>query len=497
MTKTIKHRSTTESLYYERARALMGERRFVLENRKIIEELPECVGYFNARYGSLVVLRKNVHRRIQRYLEGREIRFDALKPLEGKFGSQFYELIVFLLKEKMLRDTSDDEGKEYVRSVQKTLERDIRRCAVKSFYLFLTYDCNMNCSYCFVRQALTRRQLINKQMSQELFRKIARFIAQKSILDAEEKNVIFFGGEPLLRIDMIEKAAMWFTKHGNTSRFGWNPPHLGLVTNGVLVDERVVDILQCYNIEVGMSLDSMIDEVSARTRPSKTSGGYAKKLQHSIRLLDRIRLLKSVDIAVTNENIESIPALLRYIRSISDVENVKLNHLHRINPRVDKLIPDFGSSVDRLNDIYNTADELKFRLIGDCYPVYYALTAGNGRLFSSCGANGNIMCIDPDGYAFPCVRMCSEPSQKVKFRDGLNVLSSKVFSTWSRRSPWSVNRCWQYCDIFSVCGGKCMANVLYQQKRIDTVDEKECELNRYFFRRALRTRIREIWMGLV
>lgn len=480
-------------VFRSRAKALMGERTFVFEDRKVVEVLPECAGFFNTRFGSVVVFDRDTHRKLQRRFEGASVRFDDLAPMERRFGPAFYELVVFLLKEKLLRETRDVEARRYAQAMRREYAVRKQRRAVRMFYLFLTVDCNLNCQYCFVRQSSYEKKLRHRQMSPALVRRVSTFIAQKSAIDGESKSVVFFGGEPLLEMPLIEEAARWFVRHGNTARFGWHPPQLGLVTNGLLMTPRIIDVLGCYDIKVGLSLDSISDAVGMRLRPTVSGAPYARELLANMERLDQRGLLESVNVAITRKNMKQIPHMLRLIRKRCGVVNVKFNHLHLVSPKVNELIPEFEKSIPRLDEIYDAAEELGFRLIGDCYPVYCALAGVTGPNYSSCAANGDIMCVDPDGDAFPCVRMCSEASQRVPFRDGFNVLASKVFRDWSLRSPWNLPECFDRCELFSVCGGKCMANVLYRKGTIRATDAEECLLNRYFFRRALRMRIREIW----
>lgn len=95
--------------------------------------------------------------------------------------------------------------------------------------LMLTWSCNLNCTYCF-----EKFKSAGKEMSFET----AKTVLTKEFTDFKESGqkrikVEFFGGEPLLRFDLIKKITEWIVS------IDWGVEYeLSITTNGVLLDEE-------------------------------------------------------------------------------------------------------------------------------------------------------------------------------------------------------------------------------------------------------------------
>ena len=77
--------------------------------------------------------------------------------------------------------------------------------------LYLTEDCNLRCSYCFVNKSPRR-------MSSDTARKAVEFYLDRNISGAEYSiNITFFGGEPFLELDRMEEVIAWVASIGLTS----------------------------------------------------------------------------------------------------------------------------------------------------------------------------------------------------------------------------------------------------------------------------------------
>ena len=72
--------------------------------------------------------------------------------------------------------------------------------AHSTFIIFPTYACNLACEYCYQRKAETPM----KSMSKEMVSNTIAFIKQQLIKDRSRHLMIkFFGGEPLVRADIV------------------------------------------------------------------------------------------------------------------------------------------------------------------------------------------------------------------------------------------------------------------------------------------------------
>lgn len=120
----------------------------------------------------------------------------------------------------------------------------------------ITVACNLACPYCFVRQK-------NQHMSLETAEQAIKWLKgnyEALGVEVNEYNkmpVIFFGGEPLMRFN--ELIVPLVEKYHNIVNFG-------ITTNGVYLNEDVVDFLYKYNIPPLLSFDG-VPEVQNKQRP--------------------------------------------------------------------------------------------------------------------------------------------------------------------------------------------------------------------------------------
>lgn len=99
----------------------------------------------------------------------------------------------------------------------------------KTIMLMLTYQCNLDCSYCYEKWKHS-----NKSMSVEM----AKEIIEKSFVENEtvckEIEFDFMGGEPLLEFNKIKEIAEWMWSRN------WSKPYiLYATTNGTLLNEEM------------------------------------------------------------------------------------------------------------------------------------------------------------------------------------------------------------------------------------------------------------------
>ena len=132
------------------------------------------------------------------------------------------------------------------------------RCAsyLDTLYVFTTDYCNLSCRYCYeIQNAFQSPQSMTQQVADALIRQIiVNPEIQKGISDAERGmfRVIFFGGEPLLNVPIIEYLCARITRE--KQRLGFKPG-FNVITNGTLINKPILELLSQYRMRVTVSLD--------------------------------------------------------------------------------------------------------------------------------------------------------------------------------------------------------------------------------------------------
>jgi len=144
----------------------------------------------------------------------------------------------------------------------------------KKLALHLANGCNLRCVYCYANGGVYRSgfDLMTKEV---LDRTIDVFYREYDHID----QILFFGGEPLLNMDMMEYAC---EKIQEIERSRGSETEFGVVTNGTLINERFVELVKKYHISVTVSFDGDIainDRMRIFPNGAPTSELILKKIQ--------------------------------------------------------------------------------------------------------------------------------------------------------------------------------------------------------------------------
>ena len=142
---------------------------------------------------------------------------------------------------------------------------------VKALCLHVAHTCNLNCEYCFASQGKYHGE--RAVMSFETGKRALDFLIENSG-SRHNLEVDFFGGEPLMNFDVVKKLVEYARevekKHNKNFRFT-------LTTNGVLVDDEVIDFANEQMSNVVLSLDGR-KEVHDRYRVDYAGKGSWEKI---------------------------------------------------------------------------------------------------------------------------------------------------------------------------------------------------------------------------
>lgn len=163
--------------------------------------------------------------------------------------SHTFNIPLLCLKEKRDLSSNVEFANRYImKFYEKAIEGEKseveKKESINSLYLKLTNYCNLNCKMCGQAQ---NRVLLKNNVNYTLnVKDVCKFI--DPILD-ELKYIYLWGGEPFLNTQWKE-FALFFTKHQK---------YVSIATNGTLLHENVVDIIDSNVNEIVVSLDGPED----------------------------------------------------------------------------------------------------------------------------------------------------------------------------------------------------------------------------------------------
>lgn len=145
--------------------------------------------------------------------------------------------------------------------------------------LFFTGKCNLNCRYCFV----DKRGQENLTLGEGSIKK-----GVKTLYDfpGKEKTFSFNGGEPTLEFSLVKRIFKVIENGGKRTKSRLN---VALMTNGTLLNQKMIDFFEKKRIIVKISIDG--DRLSHdRQRPFKSE--KTSSFERIISNLDKVKIKK-------------------------------------------------------------------------------------------------------------------------------------------------------------------------------------------------------------
>lgn len=164
-----------------------------------------------------------------------------------------------------------DDISEPITTCEAPIKKDT---AIRTNVIYLTTDCNLRCEYCYEKDG---RETLDKQKDCEI-NDIDVFVDE--IYEREYNNnscIVVFGGEPLLRIDLLEYLCNRLCE--KSKKNGWA---INLITNGTLFNgknlEKIIRIKDiCDANGIHFAIDVSYD-ASGQYRRKFPNGSSSKDI---------------------------------------------------------------------------------------------------------------------------------------------------------------------------------------------------------------------------
>ena len=155
---------------------------------------------------------------------------------------------------------------EIIQHANTELLNEMLKKRVGRVCLQITQMCNFRCKYCVYSGGYYDRNHSDKEMTWDVAKKAIDFMLDNS-MDMDTVDVSFYGGEPLLKKDLLSKCVD-YTKIAADGR----KVTFSMTTNGSLIDEEVVELFLKNNGKITISLDGP-REIQDRNRKTVSGEG--------------------------------------------------------------------------------------------------------------------------------------------------------------------------------------------------------------------------------
>lgn len=367
----------------------------------------------------------------------------------------------------------EDAGKLYSKDEYEALACNYKNNSkvIKALCLHVAHTCNLNCSYCFASQG--KYQGDRAVMSFEVGKRAFDFLIENS---GTRRNleVDFFGGEPLMNWDVVKQLVAYARsiekEHNKNFRFT-------LTTNGLLIDDEVIDFLNKEMSNVVLSLDGR-REVHDLFRKDYAGNGSYEKIVPKFKRLVEARGGKDYYVrgTFTHNNVDFTNDILH----MADLGFTELS----MEPVVCAPTDPCALTKEDMPKIFEQYEILAKEMIkskkeGRPFTFYhYMLDLKNGpciyKRITGCGSGTEYMAVTPWGELFPCHQFVGDPKYSLgNIYDGItNTAIQDEFRSCNAYARPECADCWARL----YCSGGCAANAYHATGSINGVYEYGCEL---------------------
>ena len=344
---------------------------------------------------------------------------------------------------------------------------------VKALCLHVAHTCNLNCAYCFASQGKYHGE--RGLMSLDVGKRAIDFLIENSG-SRTNLEVDFFGGEPLMNWEVVKDIVRYARSVEKAANKNFR---FTLTTNGMLIDDDVIDFTNREMHNVVLSLDGR-KEIHDRVRVDYNGCGS----------FDRI-----------------VPKFQKLVKARGDREYYMRGTFTHANPDFTedlKVMLDLGFNRLSMEPVVCAPDD-EAALTKEDLPVVlkqYELLAedmlekekqGKGYIFyhymidlkggpciykriSGCGSGTEYMAVTPWGDLYPCHQFVGEEKYKLgNIWDG--VTNESVRNEFRSCNVYARPEC-KDCWAKLYCSGGCAANAYHATGSIKGIYEYGCELFR-------------------
>lgn len=414
-----------------------------------------------------------------------EVAYDMIQLRENLSRDEAAEVILTKYKDRgditkaEVEECLDDidalkaQGKLYSQDkyASKAFDFKNRNTVIKALCLHVAHTCNLTCNYCFAAQGKFHgnRGLMNFEVG----KKALDFLVDNSG-SRVNLEVDFFGGEPLMNWEVVKDLVAYARsvekERGKNFRFT-------LTTNGMLIDEEVIDFCNKEMSNVVLSLDGR-REVHDRLRRTPGDKG-------------------SYDIIVPKfkELVKSRGGKNYYMRGTFTHNNVDFTedifHMADLGFRELSMEPVVCSPNDpyaltqedlpKIKEQYEilTREMLRRKKVGKGFNFYhYMLDLTHGpciyKRISGCGVGTEYLAVTPWGDFYPCHQFVGDEKYCLGNVDiGITNTSLRdEFKVCNAYARLDCTDCW--AKLY--CSGGCAANAYHATGSIKGVYHYGCEL---------------------
>lgn len=346
--------------------------------------------------------------------------------------------------------------------------------------------CNINCSYCYLKDRQNTARISVQTIEQICDRVLEDKLVKDSI------TIVWHAGEPLVIPPDVFRELLLAVNRKLAHKA--KVKH-SIQTNGTLISQPWCDLINEFDIQIGISIDGP-SYIHDRNRKTRSNRGTFSKVMEGIGLLKENNI-KYHGIAVISElSLDHADDIFDFFYAnefyhlglnIEEIEGVNEKSSIFENDLYDKA-KDFYT---RLFELYIQSDHhmlirefdsalnsmLRFPEILDITRIKTKSHQNTPFAIISVDYHGNFSTFSPELIGQDAPEYDNFIFGNVKDISFKKALSGKVLKKMEREIQAGIRSCHKECEFFSVCGGGAPANKFYENKTFNSTTTNYCRYN--------------------
>ncbi len=307
-----------------------------------------------------------------------------------------------------------------------------------------TLKCNFKCTYCFEKnQAET--------MSPKVEEALIKFV-EEQLMSRQGLYVSWFGGEPLLELDAVERLSNTFDAICKKQNALFPPSYI--VTNGYLLTRETAERLKKANIHSAQVTLDGIPKIHNQRRKLVSGGNTFDRILENIKAASQF-LKIHLRVNVDKDNIQHLEEFYKLLAERGAVTDNIVVYLAPVFPSEGSCADLSGNCIGRESFSHILVEEsIRAGRYGISLTNYPALFK-NGFCIAD-KLNGYV--VAPSGLLFKCwEQISSDEKDSVgnilsKGQTNRQIMNNVGFLNWD---PILEKKC-SACNVFPICGGGCV-----------------------------------------
>jgi|GluameStandDraft_1065615.scaffolds.fasta_scaffold28419_2 radical SAM additional 4Fe4S-binding domain len=340
--------------------------------------------------------------------------------------------------------------------------------------IHLANGCNLRCVYCYANGGTyhSSSAMLSKKTVDQII----------DIFYGRYKRIIglqFFGGEPLLNMEVMEYACQKFKEKDPEITFG-------IVTNGTLIDSEFIRIANQYQIHTTISYDGNY-KVNNILRIQKNGNGTSDLiLQKAKEFKEKTGLLDTIEATYTQYHYDSGISILDCIKHINEELPGVPVHLVPVSgsEESDFILKDYTPFVNSIDDFFKENEQSSQN--NYTYSLMQRIVYGIVNKTSSCGyicdAGVSTLSVSVNGDLYPCFMFTDLENYRLGNIFDENLFESErlinKITAIREFSDKDKNEECKNCYIKNLCNSCLGLNSMNENTDKFVMDVKFCDMSR-------------------